>query len=113
MITPKQIHWFLGGLVMVGFLTYLGFEVLAFARSPLLILEVPREDLTVEEASLTIKGTTSRDSRLFINREEVSVNDKGYFEEKINLQPGLNILNFEAVNRAGKRTYVQRKVIRE
>jgi len=111
MITPKKIYWPAGCSVIVIVLFYLGFQINAFARSPILFVDLP-QDLTVEQAIITIKGQTSKDAKVLINNQELAVDDQGNFQEEVYLQPGLNILNLQAVNSRDKATYVQKRILR-
>lgn len=110
-ITPKIIYWSFGCLIIFGVLVYLGFQINAFARAPILFIDLP-DDLTVEQNTIMITGQTTRDARLFINNQEVIVSDNGYFQEEIYLQTGINILNFKSINRKNKTTYAQRKIFK-
>lgn len=112
MITPKKIYWPAGCLIIIIILLYLGFQINAFAGSPVLFIDLP-QDLTVEQETIIIKGQTSRDSKILINNQELAVDDQGNFQEEVYLQMGLNILNLQAVNSRGKATYVQKRVLRK
>lgn len=112
MITPKKIYWFLGCLIIVSVFTYLGFQIKAFAGVPILLIDLP-QDLTVDQETIIINGQTSRDSKVLINDQEIVVGEQGSFEEKIYLQIGENILNFQAINNREKTTYAQRRIFRQ
>ncbi len=112
MITPKKIYWPAGCLIVIIILLYLGFQINAFAGSPVLFIDLPQE-LIVEQETIIIKGQTSRDSKVLINNQELAVSDQGNFEEEVYLQMGLNILNLQAINSRGKATYVQRRILRK
>jgi len=108
-ITPKIIYWSLAGIIIISLLFYLGFQVHAFARSPILFIDLP-QNLTTEQQTIMIKGQTCRDAKLLLNNQEIIVNERGDFQEKIYLQEGLNILNFQAINSRNKTTYVTRSI---
>ncbi|MFH1392208.1 MAG: hypothetical protein ABIG90_00800 [bacterium] len=111
MITPKIIYYFLSGLIVTAVILYLGFQISAFAGSPILFIDLPL-DLTIEQETIMIKGQTSRDAKVLINNQEIAVDEQGNFQEEIYLQPGSNILNFQAINSRDKITYAQRRIFR-
>lgn len=110
--TPQTIRWCLAFVFAAGFLSYLGVQIRAFISAPQLTLFYPSEDAIVKDDFLVIKGKTSRAARIFINSQEILVGVGGEFTETINLPPGLNLLNFKAMSREGKETYVQRIIQR-
>lgn len=112
MLTPKKIYWLFGGAMIVFIVTYLGFQISAFAGSPTLFIDLP-PNLILEEATIIIKGQTSRDAKVWINNQELVVDEQGNFKEKIYLLPGENILNFQALNSRGKITFAQRRIFRQ
>ena len=49
-----------------------------------------------------VEGTTEKDAKLYINGQQILVNDDGKFRENITLQSGTNLINIRAVNRFEK-----------
>ena len=112
-ITPRLFRVTSSVLFAVAFVVYLGFEVLSFARAPKLNLLYPDSKFIFEESNfLTLEGETSRDSRVFLNGEELLVSPDGSFRENIYLPEGTSVLRFKALSRQGKETklthYVKR-----
>lgn len=75
----------------------------AFIKAP--DLEIIAAD--IEGDYLLVRGRTSGQSRVFINGQEVLVNEQGLFSESILLPDGQNVLNFRAISRLGKETNAQ------
>jgi len=114
MLVPKTIHLICAVFLIIGFLTYLGFQVAVLARTPVLEVNQPKDWRTVtKNHAFTISGQVNQDSRVFLNNQELFVNEQGKFNKDIILLKGENVLNFKAVNQRGKVTYVQRKVVRQ
>ena len=110
-ITPKILSIFAVILAIFGFLFYLGWQIYQFASPPDLEIFEPPSDLTIFQNNITIKGRITRDAKLMLNNIEILTNDKQEFEKQINLQPGINILEFKAENRLGKTKKIIRKII--
>lgn len=91
------------------FLSYLSLQVHAFVKSP--YLEILTVDVINDKA--TIRGQSSKQSRVFINGQEILVSDNGFFEQTIDLSDGDNVLNFKAISRIGKKSYVRKTINRD
>ncbi|MBD3238859.1 MAG: hypothetical protein GF332_04460 [Candidatus Moranbacteria bacterium] len=103
-ITPE---WILRGIGLVVVLIIIGYFVLTLrgvARLPELTIAEPVNNKVVKQDKVTIRGTTTRESELFINGEEISIDENGYFETQISLMQGLNEINFKVNNKFDKET---------
>jgi len=110
-ITPKIFSIFAVLLAVFIFLFYLGWQVYQFASPPELEIIEPSSDLTIFENHIMIKGRVSRGAKVMLNNSEILTNENYEFEKQINLQSGINILNFKAENRLGKNREIIRKII--
>ena len=114
MLVPKTIHWIIGLLLVFGFTFYIGLQVIALARNPILVITNPKVfHFVTNQDTIIVKGNVTQKSQVFLNGEEITVDEHGFFEKTIILVSGENILNFKAVNRRGKQTYMQREIVRE
>ena len=59
-------------------------------------------EIETMENTITIKGKASNMVFLSINERSISVDTKGYFEEKLLLSPGFNIIEIKARDRFKK-----------
>lgn len=59
-------------------------------------------EIETMENTITIKGKVSNMVFLSINERSISVDTKGYFEEKLLLSPGFNIIEIKARDRFKK-----------
>lgn len=103
-ITPKVI---IGILIVffagMGFF-YLYRELNIFISKPRLVVLEPSDNFVSEEKKIKIEGITEKDSKLFINNQQLIVNEEGKFFEELFLQPGLNTITIKAINRFEKET---------
>jgi len=81
---------------------YLYKEVDKFVSIPLLTVLEPVDGTTVESGAVWVKGITDKDCKVFINGQSVLVGDKGEFNEKVNLQKGVNFITVKSKNRFDK-----------
>ena len=103
-ITPKIIAGaavFL--LIFFGFF-YLYREIDKFISTPKLVITSPENGQTVESEVTNVKGTTEKDSEVFINDQPVSINDGGEFQQEVRLQKGLNNITVRSINKFEKET---------
>ena len=112
-ITPKIIFALLVSIAFIGIGGWLAWQISSFASSPYLVINNPSGDLTVKSSDFVLKGITEKEVKLTINGEIVMPDKDGYFEEQINLGPGLNTIKAVATNRFGKTTTVTRRIILE
>lgn len=101
-ITPKIIVaaiviFFIG----LGFF-YLYRELNMFISSPRLVIQEPQNNFVTEENIIAIEGITEKDAKLFINNQQIIVDENGKFSENLVVQPGLNKITIKAVNRFDK-----------
>lgn len=95
----------------IMFLGYLAFEGRGLLLPPPLQLFSPPEDLVTTDPNITLSGQTSPGARLQINGTELLPNEKGYFQEKLVLQNGINTLEIKASKRYTRPRVVERKIL--
>jgi len=81
---------------------YLYKEVDKFVSVPRLTIIEPADGVAVESGAVWIKGITDKDCNVSINDQPILVNDKGEFNEKVNLQKGANFITVKSKNRFDK-----------
>ena len=112
-ITPKIITAFFSLLILsiVGY--YLWYQINSFNSAPYLFVSSPYENHIVDDPNITVKGETEKEVTVRINGQDVFVDQNGYFEEDIILQPGKNVFVIEAINRFSGTTKEVRNIIYE
>jgi cytoskeletal protein RodZ len=108
---PMVVRYGVTSLVVLGFLGYIAFQVANILEPPQLVIQTPQNGLVTEEASIRIQGQTNPEVRVTVNGKEIMNNDRGEFEETIDLSPGVNELFVSAQKKHGKTTAETRYVI--
>lgn len=110
-ITPAKIFTVLGILVLLLFFGLLFWQFRQFAGKPVLIVDYPPNQITVNRPFVNVSGRTDPDVVVTVNGEQIPVSQDGAFQITIDLVEGLNTLTITGVNRAGKETTVVRDVL--
>jgi len=107
--TPKLVIYLLLFLILGCFIWM---ELNYLILPPIIELDYPKTDLTINQPLLVIKGKVLRTKSLTINQKEIYFDNRGHFEYALNLTNGLNIIDIKAVNNQGhKSTQIERRVI--
>lgn len=112
-ITSMRVGIGLGGLLLATFLFFVGMRLIDFVASPSLVVEKPEGNVVMTMPFVILSGRTDKESRLTVSGRELTIDQHGRFEEKIELQPGINRLEFISENRFGKMSRVLRYVLAE
>ena len=102
---------FIFGFIILIVLTYLGFGVKKILFPPRIEIFFPPDNWVTEEASLIIEGKTESGVNVFINQEPVKNISAGYFQESLELLPGLNIIKISAKKKYSRERIIQRRVV--
>lgn len=98
-------------LLVVLFFGYLFFQYRTYAAPPELIIASPTDNQVVYDDVLDVTGKTDLDSQIFLNDQQLVLNQNGSFATSIKLNKGINNLNFRAINKLGRETSASRLVI--
>lgn len=112
-ITPRVITCFLLSFFFLLTISYFFYQLRNLVGRPVIVLESPLEDIVTSVEKIAIIGQTDPSVYLTINGQPVNLEKDGNFEETISLQPNLNIIRLEAVNRFGRKTTKIRQIIQE
>ena len=89
-ITPQRFKIILIVIVLIIFLGYIYFKIDDYVSPPELIITYPYENLETTENIITITGRTEVEAMVFINSENISVEENGNFNVDVKLKYGLN-----------------------
>ena len=89
-ITPQRFKIILIIIVLIIFLGYIYFKIDDYVSPPDLIITYPYENFETTENIITISGQTEVEAMVFINSENVSVEENGNFSVDVKLKYGLN-----------------------
>ena len=112
-ITPKRTITGLIILLVLFTVFYIYYQVNSFVSPPKLTLETPAENMKIRSNSITVRGKTDSEATLSINGQKIFVNDDGYFNERVTLKEGINVLNISATGFSGKTEMLTREIVVE
>jgi len=101
------------GILILGVLFYLGFEINKIITPPDLTVLKPVDNLLSEELNVEILGIVEEGAILTINGSEVMYEENGRFEEMVDLRPGLNEIKIAARKKHSRENVVYRRIIVE
>lgn len=108
--TPR---WVVAGVVagialIVG--SYVAWQVALFVWLPAVALVEPSGGV-VADTQMAVKGTADTEAVVKVNGEQVLLNEEGVWGAEVGLHPGINIIQVEAINAAGRVRTVQKVVL--
>ena len=108
---PRHIALGALGLFLLAFVLFLGTRLSRFVSSPELKLENPVESIILTVPVVDVRGRTEKESRLTVNGRELKIDERGFFDEPVELLAGRNTLEFVVENRFGKTSKVERNIL--
>ncbi|OGD66001.1 hypothetical protein A3F08_01040 [Candidatus Berkelbacteria bacterium RIFCSPHIGHO2_12_FULL_36_9] len=103
-ITPELVISFCIGVVVIGLLGYIWFQVKSFAAAPPLELKNEAAEIVISMETINIEGKTDSGAILTINGQPVAVDSNGNFVQIVQLIKGINTIEIIAKNKADKET---------
>ena len=110
-ITSTTLAFILLGIIVLGVLGYIGYQVSGFASAPYLLIKSPNYGATVSADTVSVEGTTSPGASLYINGQLLPIDVAGGFKQNVRLKEGSNNIAISSLNRAGKKTEKELVVI--
>ncbi len=110
-VTPKLLGMVLGGLILVLVVSYLLYQLNFLVKPPKLIIYEPAGNIFIEQNLTVIKGQTEPGSKLTINGQQINIDKDGNFEQRIDLNQGLNSIKIQSTTRFEKSTSVTREIL--
>ncbi|MFH1631962.1 MAG: helix-turn-helix domain-containing protein [bacterium] len=103
----------LGLTTMVAALVvgYLGWQVQSIVAPPKVVLFSPLDSSIAHSAMLGVEGMVEGEATVYVNGEQVVVNDDSTFLTEVDLEKGLNVIVVEAERRYSRRAIVERRVV--
>lgn len=101
-LSLNKLLYGLAGLLVMGFLGFIGYQYNETLSSPYLEISKPQTNEVVDVDLVDIFGKTDSDAVLKINNEKVTIATDGNFSTSLKLAEGINTFRFTAVNPYGK-----------
>jgi hypothetical protein len=83
-------------LIILG---YAYFETKDFARGPVITISEPANGSTIQNSPVNISGYAKNISYISLNDRQIFTDKAGFFNEKLLLYPGYNIISIKAKDR--------------
>ncbi len=110
-VTPGAIAAAVLTVAVVAFVSYLVYEFVTFARTPDLQITSPVGDVSTDQLSFTITGTTEPNATVTVDGPRVSqdavADAQGQFSVKVQLVPGSNVFTIVATDKVTQRDSAQ------
>jgi len=100
-ITPKLLVGIISSIVVLAVIGYIIFSVRLISKPPQIEILSPIVE-AVTDKDITIEGKTSQSAVVEINGQLVSVDERGYFLQKVSLNEGVNNFKIISKNRIGR-----------
>lgn len=104
-MSSRKIWILLAALVLVGFL---GFRINSILGKPTIDVSLP--EITASQV-VKVTGQVNPDDTLTLNNEVIYADKSGRFEKEIQLEPGLNTLEFRVKRYLGRETKEVKQVL--
>jgi transcriptional regulator with XRE-family HTH domain len=104
----KVVVSILTGIFFIGIIWYFYIETGKFSEDPRLLISKPLSNVIVKDNFTEIIGVTDIGNQVVINGQQIFVDEKGGFREKISLKSGMNELVIKSVNKFNKE--VEKKI---
>lgn len=111
LLTPKGLRRLLILLLATAILVYLAVEIRHLNAAPELLIQSPTDQMTSDQRSVELRGTTQPEVAVTANGQEIPVDRSGHFRETLELQDGLNTIVIRAVKKRGGTTTVVRTIL--
>ncbi len=101
-VTPKVLSLILGLLFVILTVGYIIWQVWSINKMPNLKITEPGNNTVIKASSVFVRGNTDPGLSVAINGENIFVDNKGFFEKQLGLNPGPKEIVVTAKNRFDK-----------
>lgn len=96
-LTPNNVLIAMAVIFVLGVVAFISFQFYNFRKAPQLTIYTPADQTVSVEKKLEISGITEDSVSVFINDNEINVEDDNTFTTQINLRDGSNTITVKAV----------------
>lgn len=100
----------LSGVALVVF-GYLGWQITSIMKPPEVFLFAPAEATMTSEAMIAVEGVVTGEATVYINGEQVVVDEYNQFATEVDLARGLNIITVQAERQYSRPRIIERRVV--
>lgn len=107
---PTTLRGYIGLIIVVLIVGYALFVGRNYLRGLSLSVTEPRNNASVHDPLLTVRGTAARVSHLFVNGAPVTPDQNGDWSYALLLPPGYSIIGVDATDRFNRSRHIERAV---
>jgi len=107
----KIIKFALITVVFLAIFVFLAWRVEQIFRPPYLNIIEPADGLITAQGEIRVYGQSLPEAEIVINNKAIFVDNQGFFETKIDLQKGLNLIKISARKRYSRDNVVNLRVL--
>lgn len=108
-ITPKLLLVTISTIAVIALVGYIIFSARSISKPPTIEILAPVSE-TLQQKEIKIEGKTNPTAVVEINNQLVSVDNNGYFSQRVVLTAGVNNFNIVAKNRLGRQSQKELKL---
>lgn len=112
LVFPRIVRNILTGVVITVCFVCLGIYLNGVFSPPQLKVFTPQSNsIVTQEKDITIAGKTKPETKIFINNNPILNKENGFFEKKINLKKGVNIITVTAQKKYGQKRMIKKQIL--
>lgn len=108
---PDIIKYGIMLLLIFTLIIYLIWQIKKIVDPPELIIFSPQEGMITNQIQLPVNGKTDKTAFIYLNGKEITHDSEGKFEEKLDLQIGVNTVTITAKKKHGETITEIRNVV--
>jgi hypothetical protein len=107
----KLLKFVLIVVIFLAIFIFLAWRVEQIFRPPYLNIIEPADGLITNQREIRVYGQSLKEADIVINNKAIFVDNQGFFETKIDLQKGLNLIKISASKRYSRENVVNLRVL--
>lgn len=107
----KILKFVLIAVIFLAIFIFLAWRVEQIFRPPYLHIIEPADGLITGQREIRVYGQSLKEADIVINNKAIFVDNQGFFETKIDLQKGLNLIKISARKRYSRENIVNLRVL--
>ena len=107
----KILKFVLIAVVFLLIFIFLAWRVEQIFKPPYLHIIEPADGLITDQSEIRVYGQSLKEADIVINNKAIFVDNQGFFETKIDLQKGLNLIKISASKRYSRENVVNLRVL--
>lgn len=108
---PKMVKNLIIMVIAIIFFTYLFQSYKMINTPPYLTIANPQDNLITDKREINFIGQTEKEAQVTINGIAVLSSKEGFFNEKINLKNGINIITISAKKKYGQESVIKKQIL--